>query len=78
MELGKNFDVCIFVYIFFFIKIWVDEGICYYYIIVCVGCIFYFGVMLFVFSFIVWFFFERFLGLVGDRWSEVVYVDMLM
>jgi hypothetical protein len=77
MESGKNSDACTPVYTFFFTKIRADEGIRYYYIIVCAGCTLYFGAMLLASSLTVWFSLERLLGLAGDRWSEAAHVDTL-
>lgn len=78
MESGKNPEECGNLYTFFFTKIRADQGIRYYYIVVCAGCTLYFGAMLLVSSLAFWFSAERVLGIAGDRWAHTAHVDTMM
>ncbi|KAH8172342.1 hypothetical protein LIA77_06597 [Sarocladium implicatum] len=78
MESGKNSDKCSQLYTFFFTKLPADDGIRYYYIVVCAGCTLYFGCMLLASTLAFWFSAERLLGIAGDRWAHAAHVDTMM
>lgn len=78
MKSGKNSESCSELYTFFFTKIRADQGIRFYYIVICAGCTLYFGAMLFASSLALWFSIERLLGIAGDRWAHSAHVDTMM
>lgn len=78
MKSGKNTEACANVYTFFFAKIRADQGIRFYYIIVCAACSLYFGGMLIASTLAFWFSAERLLGIAGDRWAHTAHVDTMI